>query len=124
MSEGVANLVLRKAVQRRECLKMQRAGTGLKPKPLQTLYTASCPRCIEDHGNYMPTIALLMGSASDWDTLRPAADLLAEFGVDFEARVVSAHRMPDDLFAYAEGAESAGVRAIIAGAGGAAHLPG
>src|SRR4051812_21622991 len=72
----------------------------------------------------MPTIALLMGSSSDWDTLRPAADLLTEFGVDFEVRVISAHRMPDDLFTYAEQAEGAGVRAIIAGAGGSAHLPG
>ncbi len=65
-----------------------------------------------------------MGSSSDWDTLKHAADLLAEFGVPHEARVVSAHRMPDDMFAYAEAAAGRGLQAIIAGAGGAAHLPG
>ncbi|MBL8329985.1 MAG: 5-(carboxyamino)imidazole ribonucleotide mutase [Rubrivivax sp.] len=72
----------------------------------------------------MPPIAILMGSSSDWETLRHAADLLDRFDVAFEAKVVSAHRMPDDMFAFAEGAAAAGVRAIIAGAGGAAHLPG
>jgi len=65
-----------------------------------------------------------MGSSSDWETLRHATDLLDRFGIAFEAKVVSAHRMPDDMFAFAEGAAAAGVRAIIAGAGGAAHLPG
>ncbi|MFT3666833.1 5-(carboxyamino)imidazole ribonucleotide mutase [Piscinibacter sp.] len=65
-----------------------------------------------------------MGSSSDWETLKAAAEILAEFGVPHEARVVSAHRMPDDMFAYAEGAAARGLRAIIAGAGGAAHLPG
>jgi 5-(carboxyamino)imidazole ribonucleotide mutase len=65
-----------------------------------------------------------MGSSSDWETLRAATDILAEFGVAHEARVVSAHRMPDEMFAYAEGAAARGLRAIIAGAGGAAHLPG
>ena len=65
-----------------------------------------------------------MGSSSDWDTLRAATEILAEFGIAHEARVVSAHRMPDDMFAYAEGAAARGLRAIIAGAGGAAHLPG
>src|SRR5687767_8609504 len=65
-----------------------------------------------------------MGSSSDWETLRTATEILAEFEVPFEARVVSAHRMPDDMFAYAEGAAARGLRFIIAGAGGAAHLPG
>jgi 5-(carboxyamino)imidazole ribonucleotide mutase len=65
-----------------------------------------------------------MGSSSDWETLRAAAELLDEFGVGYEARVVSAHRMPDDMFRFAEQAEASGVRVIIAGAGGAAHLPG
>ena len=65
-----------------------------------------------------------MGSSSDWDTLRAATEILAEFGIPHEARVVSAHRMPDEMFAYAEGAVARGLRAIIAGAGGAAHLPG
>jgi 5-(carboxyamino)imidazole ribonucleotide mutase len=65
-----------------------------------------------------------MGSSSDWETLRHAAEVLDEFGVAYEKRVVSAHRMPDDMFAFAEQAVSRGLRAIIAGAGGAAHLPG
>ncbi len=65
-----------------------------------------------------------MGSSSDWDTLRSAAEILTEFGVPFEASVVSAHRMPDELFRFAEAARDRGLRAIIAGAGGAAHLPG
>ncbi len=71
-----------------------------------------------------PTIALLMGSSNDWDTLRHAAEILDRFQVPFEKRVVSAHRMPDDMFAFAETAAGRGLRAIIAGAGGAAHLPG
>ena len=65
-----------------------------------------------------------MGSSSDWDTMKNAAEILTDFGVPFEARVVSAHRMPDDMFAYAESARRRGLQAIIAGAGGAAHLPG
>ena len=69
-------------------------------------------------------VGVVMGSSSDWDTLRAATEILAEFGVPFEARVVSAHRMPDDMFAYAEAAVGRGLQAIIAGAGGAAHVPG
>ena len=69
-------------------------------------------------------VGVVMGSSSDWDTLRAATEILAEFGIPFEARVVSAHRMPDDMFAYAEAAAQRGLKAIIAGAGGAAHLPG
>ncbi len=69
-------------------------------------------------------VGVLMGSSSDWETMRQAAQILAEFGVPHECRVVSAHRMPDEMFAYAEAAASRGLRAIIAGAGGAAHLPG
>ena len=69
-------------------------------------------------------IGVVMGSSSDWDTMKHAADMLAEFGVPHESCVVSAHRMPDDMFAFAEKAETRGLRAIIAGAGGAAHLPG
>jgi 5-(carboxyamino)imidazole ribonucleotide mutase len=71
-----------------------------------------------------PKVGVVMGSASDWPTLQHAAAILAEFGVPHECRVVSAHRMPDDLFAYAESARGRGLAAIIAGAGGAAHLPG
>ncbi|MBD2716795.1 5-(carboxyamino)imidazole ribonucleotide mutase [Microvirga sp. STR05] len=71
-----------------------------------------------------PLIGVVMGSSSDWDTMQHAVQILTEFGVAHEARVVSAHRMPDDLFAYAEQAGPRGLQAIIAGAGGAAHLPG
>jgi 5-(carboxyamino)imidazole ribonucleotide mutase len=71
-----------------------------------------------------PVVGVVMGSSSDWDTLRHAAEILAEFGVPHEARVVSAHRMPDDMFEYASAAAGRGLKAIIAGAGGAAHLPG
>jgi 5-(carboxyamino)imidazole ribonucleotide mutase len=69
-------------------------------------------------------VGVVMGSNSDWDTMQHAAQILQEFGISFETRVVSAHRMPDDMFAYAETAQGRGLRAIIAGAGGAAHLPG
>jgi 5-(carboxyamino)imidazole ribonucleotide mutase len=69
-------------------------------------------------------VGVVMGSNSDWDTMQHAAQILQEFGVSFETRVVSAHRMPDDMFAYADAAQGRGLRAIIAGAGGAAHLPG
>jgi len=71
-----------------------------------------------------PLIGVVMGSSSDWDTLQHAVQILQEFGIAHEAQVVSAHRMPDDMFAYAEAAAGRGLKAIIAGAGGAAHLPG
>ena len=69
-------------------------------------------------------VGVLMGSNSDWEVMQHAVSVLREFHVPFEARVVSAHRMPDDMFRYAEQARERGLRAIIAGAGGAAHLPG
>jgi 5-(carboxyamino)imidazole ribonucleotide mutase len=69
-------------------------------------------------------IGVVMGSSSDWDTMQHAVQILQQFGIGFEAKVVSAHRMPDDMFAYAEAAAGRGLKAIIAGAGGAAHLPG
>jgi 5-(carboxyamino)imidazole ribonucleotide mutase len=71
-----------------------------------------------------PAVGILMGSQSDWETMRAAAAMLDELGVAHEVRIVSAHRTPDRLFAYAEAAAGRGLRAIIAGAGGAAHLPG
>jgi 5-(carboxyamino)imidazole ribonucleotide mutase len=71
-----------------------------------------------------PLIGIVMGSDSDWPTLQAAARVLEDFGVPYEARVVSAHRTPDLMFEYAEAAQERGLRAIIAGAGGAAHLPG
>lgn len=69
-------------------------------------------------------ISIAMGSSSDWDTLQHAASILDELQLPYDKQVVSAHRMPDDMFAFAEGAAARGVKAIIAGAGGAAHLPG
>ena len=69
-------------------------------------------------------VGLIMGSKSDWETMAAAARVLEEFGIAYEARVVSAHRTPDDMFEYAETARARGLRCIIAGAGGAAHLPG
>ncbi|SAK64738.1 phosphoribosylaminoimidazole carboxylase catalytic subunit [Caballeronia temeraria] len=78
----------------------------------------------EAHKNEAPLVGVLMGSSSDWDVMKHAVAMLQEFGVPYEAKVVSAHRMPDEMFAYAESARERGVRAIIAGAGGAAHLPG
>jgi 5-(carboxyamino)imidazole ribonucleotide mutase len=69
-------------------------------------------------------VGVVMGSSSDWDTMQHAVQILQQFGIGFEARVISAHRMPDEMFAYAESAAKRGLKAIIAGAGGAAHLPG
>ncbi len=71
-----------------------------------------------------PLVGVIMGSRSDWETMQHACDTLSSLGIAHEAKVVSAHRTPDLLFAYAESAESRGLQAIIAGAGGAAHLPG
>ena len=71
-----------------------------------------------------PIVGVIMGSKSDWDTMKHAADILEALGVPHETKVVSAHRTPDLLFEYAESAESRGIEVIIAGAGGAAHLPG
>jgi 5-(carboxyamino)imidazole ribonucleotide mutase len=69
-------------------------------------------------------VGIVMGSTSDWDSMQHAAILLKKFGVPYEAKVLSAHRMPDEMFAYAAHARARGIAAIIAGAGGAAHLPG
>jgi 5-(carboxyamino)imidazole ribonucleotide mutase len=69
-------------------------------------------------------VALIMGSRSDWPTMRAAGDVLTELGVAWRARVISAHRTPERMYAFAKGAEGSGVKVIIAGAGGAAHLPG
>ena len=71
-----------------------------------------------------PRVGIIMGSISDWPTMKHAADVLTELEVPHEAKVVSAHRTPDRLYAFAKGAKAAGFRVIIAGAGGAAHLPG
>ncbi len=71
-----------------------------------------------------PLVGVVMGSSSDWDVMQHAVAILKEFGVAHEAQVLSAHRMPDQMFDYAKAARERGLRAIIAGAGGAAHLPG
>ncbi len=71
-----------------------------------------------------PPVAIIMGSQSDWATMRHAADALDQLGVPYEAKIVSAHRTPERLYAFARGARDAGYKVIVAGAGGAAHLPG
>ncbi|KTS20199.1 N5-carboxyaminoimidazole ribonucleotide mutase, partial [Methylobacterium indicum] len=71
-----------------------------------------------------PPVAVIMGSQSDWATMRHAAETLDALGIPYEARIVSAHRTPDRLVAFAKGAKAAGIKVVIAGAGGAAHLPG
>lgn len=78
----------------------------------------------EQQTSAAPVVGIIMGSNSDWPTMQAAAKILADFGVPYEARVVSAHRTPDLMFEYAAGARGRGLKAIIAGAGGAAHLPG
>ena len=98
-------------------------------RKIQTLPDARFPFLPMPHTTSSPSptavqVGVVMGSSSDWDTMQHAVDILKQFGIAHEARVVSAHRMPDDLFAYAESAGSRGLAAIIAGAGGAAHLPG
>jgi 5-(carboxyamino)imidazole ribonucleotide mutase len=79
---------------------------------------------VEDLSVAAKSVAVIMGSQSDWATMKHAADTLDALGVTYEARIVSAHRTPDRLYAFAKGAKAAGFRVIIAGAGGAAHLPG
>ena len=71
-----------------------------------------------------PPVAIIMGSQSDWETMKNAADTLDALGVDYEARIISAHRTPDRLYSFARGAKAEGFKVIVAGAGGAAHLPG
>jgi len=78
----------------------------------------------KDNAVSKPLVGVVMGSSSDWDVMQHAVAILKEFGIPHEAQVVSAHRMPDQMFAYADQARARGLRAIIAGAGGAAHLPG
>src|SRR2546423_1554279 len=82
------------------------------------------PSSIRKRMNEKPLIAIIMGSKSDWETMKAAADVLTEFNVPHETKIVSAHRTPDLLFEFAKTAESRGIEVIIAGAGGAAHLPG
>ncbi len=77
-----------------------------------------------NENNENPIVSIIMGSTSDWETMKNAADILEDFGIPFETKVISAHRTPDLLFEFAKSAESRGIKIIIAGAGGAAHLPG
>ena len=88
-------------------------------KAIMTIQNQSNPAVLKP-----PLLGVVMGSSSDWETMQHAVHILQQFGVPYEASVLSAHRMPDDLFAYAESAARRGLQAIIAGAGGAAHLPG
>jgi len=75
-------------------------------------------------GDKSPRVAIIMGSQSDWETMKHGADILDELGVSYDAKIVSAHRTPDRLVEFSKGAKAAGYQVIIAGAGGAAHLPG
>jgi 5-(carboxyamino)imidazole ribonucleotide mutase len=77
-----------------------------------------------ERGKIMASVGVIMGSISDWETMEHTCSTLAEFGIDYEKEVISAHRTPDDMFNYAKGARERGLKVIIAGAGGAAHLPG
>jgi 5-(carboxyamino)imidazole ribonucleotide mutase len=81
-------------------------------------------KIVNMHTSEHPKVGVVMGSSSDWEVMKNAVQVLRDFGVDYEARVVSAHRMPDEMFAYAETAQDRGLQVIVAGAGGAAHLPG
>jgi 5-(carboxyamino)imidazole ribonucleotide mutase len=87
-------------------------------------YKKAKPRIDKNHASVRPLVGVIMGSSSDWETLEPAAKTLAQLGIPHETRIVSAHRTPDLLFEYAATAEKRGIEVIIAGAGGAAHLPG
>jgi 5-(carboxyamino)imidazole ribonucleotide mutase len=89
-----------------------------------TMHDSASPSAPRSDAAAGVQVGVLMGSSSDWETMRQAAEILTEFGIAHECRVVSAHRMPDEMFAYAEAAADRGLKAIIAGAGGAAHLPG
>ncbi len=112
-----------------ECELYRKALRRRAPCPIQPLSTLDSTPAMPHTTTPAATlpaiqVGVVMGSSSDWDTMQHAVDVLKQFGIAHEARVVSAHRMPDDLFAYAESAGPRGLTAIIAGAGGAAHLPG
>jgi 5-(carboxyamino)imidazole ribonucleotide mutase len=98
--------------------------TQERPPPLVLVRTSHVARVILAAHMSQPKVGIIMGSVSDWETMSHAASMLEHLGVPFETRVVSAHRTPDLLFDYASKAESRGLEVIIAGAGGAAHLPG
>ncbi len=108
---------------------MKNSQAGLKPKPKpkpkpEPKVQAKAKVSAKANTNADVKVGVVMGSRSDWDALQNAVQILQHFGISYEAKVVSAHRMPDDMFAYAESAVARGLVAIIAGAGGAAHLPG
>jgi 5-(carboxyamino)imidazole ribonucleotide mutase len=99
-------------------------GTAAIYNPRLLFPAASIGAFCKEHRVAEKPVAIIMGSQSDWATMKHAADTLDALGIAFEARIVSAHRTPDRLYAFAKGAKAAGFQVIIAGAGGAAHLPG
>ncbi len=101
-----------------------RPGGRAAPRPRVSIAKSPAGPAKARVGAAKPLVGVVMGSNSDWEVMREACAMLAELGVPYEAKVVSAHRTPDAMFAYAETARARGLRAIIAGAGGAAHLPG
>jgi 5-(carboxyamino)imidazole ribonucleotide mutase len=97
----------------------------IMPEQSTFLHRRTLPQAfLFEGGAYMPTVGVIMGSTSDWETMKHACDILEELNISYEKQVVSAHRTPDYMFQYAETARERGLKVIIAGAGGAAHLPG
>ncbi|POM18829.1 Phosphoribosylaminoimidazole-succinocarboxamide synthase [Burkholderia cepacia] len=129
-------LEAQRGARRRRRRRCRPTSSRRRPRSTRKRSSASPARRSPDRGPYdmseiqtahthsAPLVGVLMGSSSDWDVMKHAVAILQEFGVPYEAKVVSAHRMPDEMFDYAEKARERGLRAIIAGAGGAAHLPG
>ncbi len=107
----------------RKITKPVSAGSQSAVKPRQAVRTPQ-PAVVDPPPAPSPLVAVIMGSKSDWDTLRAAAEILRDFGVPHECRIISAHRTPERMAEFAASAEACGLEVIIAGAGGAAHLPG